>query len=99
MISALSGLSTVPFELRPSLGVPSPQAAATDFGSVLTGLASSAADTLRSGEQAAAAGIMGTMPVREVVEKVLETERTLQAVVAIRDKAVSAYLEITRMQI
>ena len=36
---------------------------------------------------------------REVVDAVMSAEQTLQAAVAIRDKIVSAYLEISRMAI
>lgn len=74
-------------------------AAGTDFGSILLNLATSAVDTLKQGESAAAAGITGAMPVQQVVEQVLAAERTLQAAVAIRDKMVGAYLEVSRMQI
>jgi len=34
-----------------------------------------------------------------VVERILEAERSLQTGLAVRDKLVSAYLEVTRMQI
>ncbi len=57
------------------------------------------ADTLRQGEQTAIQGMTGEVPMQEAVEKVLEVERTLQTVIAVRDKIVSAYLEISRMQI
>jgi flagellar hook-basal body complex protein FliE len=71
----------------------------TDFSVVLKSLASDTVGTIRSGEAAAVAGITGTMPVQQVVEKVLAAERALQTMLAIRDKTVSAYLEISRMQI
>jgi flagellar hook-basal body complex protein FliE len=57
------------------------------------------AETLRAGEQAAIAGVAGSLPLHQTVEKVLEAERTLSAAVSIRDKIVSAYLELSRMQI
>lgn len=81
-------------EMRPAAA-----AGPGDFGSVLREVAASAIGTLRQGEEAAAAGITGTMPVQEVVDKVLAAERTLQTAVALRDKLAGAYLEITRMQI
>jgi|JI10StandDraft_1071094.scaffolds.fasta_scaffold888733_2 flagellar hook-basal body complex protein FliE len=57
------------------------------------------ADTLRAGENAVISGIKGDMPLQEVVETVMQAERTLTTTISIRDKVVSAYLEMTRMQI
>jgi flagellar hook-basal body complex protein FliE len=57
------------------------------------------ADILRQGEAAAISGVVGEMPVQQAVEKVLEAERALQTAIAVRDKIVGAYLEISRMQI
>ncbi len=45
------------------------------------------------------AGIQGTATVQQVVEAVMSAEQTLQGAVAIRDKVVAAYLELSRMQI
>jgi flagellar hook-basal body complex protein FliE len=70
-----------------------------DFGAVLAQLASNAADALRAGEAASIAGIRGQAPVQQVVEAVMSAEQTLQSAIAIRDKVVSAYLELSRMQI
>jgi len=39
------------------------------------------------------------MDVRQVTDAVMEAERNLQAAVAIRDKIVTAYLDMTRMAI
>lgn len=100
MISAIQSASVPAPDTRPPAG---PQAAGpiagVDFGEVLAGLVNSSSSTLRQGEAAAVAGIQGQMTTQAVVEQVLAAERTLQAVTAIRDKAVGAYLEISRMQI
>lgn len=85
--------------LRQSQEATQPKAGAVDFSSVLQSVASSAVDTLRQGEAAAAQGILGTLPVQQVVDQVMAAERTLQATLAIRDKLVGAYTEISRMQI
>lgn len=82
----------------PAAGLPGASSNA-DFGSVLQGMLGNAAQSLRQGEAAALAGIQGTMPVQDVVEHVMAAERTLQTAIGIRDKFVSAYLEISRMQI
>ncbi len=61
--------------------------------------ASQMAQTIRAGENAVVSGIKGDMPLQQVVETVMQAERTLTTAVSIRDKIVSAYLETTRMQI
>jgi len=67
----------------------------TAFGEILNSLAGS----LKEGEAASIAGMQGTVPLQTVVERILEAERSLQTGLAVRDKLVSAYLEVTRMQI
>jgi flagellar hook-basal body complex protein FliE len=61
--------------------------------------ASELADVVKAGESAAIAGMRGDMPLQQVVETVLQAERTLTTAISVRDKVVSAYLEMTRMQI
>ncbi len=56
-------------------------------------------DIVKSAEVAAVDGVQGKVPVQEVVLKVMEAERTFATAMAIRDKAVAAYLEMSRMQI
>lgn len=41
----------------------------------------------------------GDVSVREVVNSVMDAERSLNTAIAIRDKIVQAYLEVSRMQI
>lgn len=65
------------------------------FGDVLKQMS----ESLKSGEVAALKGVSGEMPLQDVVQQVLSAERTLNVVLSVRDKAVSAYLEMTRMQI
>jgi flagellar hook-basal body complex protein FliE len=75
------------------------EALPTDFGAVLGQMAMEAIDVLRAGEATAVAGVRGKATVQEVVGAVMQAEETLQAAVSIRDKVVSAYLEISRMSI
>jgi flagellar hook-basal body complex protein FliE len=70
-----------------------------DFGSFLAQMAADTANTLRAGEAAAIAGINGQVSTQKVVEAVMATEQTLQSAIAIRDKVVSAFLELSRMSI
>jgi flagellar hook-basal body complex protein FliE len=73
--------------------------AGTDFAQVLGSVASETVNTLRGGEAAAISGLRGQMPVQDVVEAVMSAERSLQMALALRDKTVAAYQEISRMQI
>lgn len=76
-----------------------PPVAGPDFGGTLASVIASAGNTLRQAEGAAVAGIAGELSPQQVVTKVMAAEQTLQAAIAIRDKLVGAYLEISRMQI
>ena len=69
------------------------------FEQAMAELAVETAQKVRAGELASKAGIVGDMPVQQVVSAVMEAERTFQTAIAIRDKVVAAYLEISRMQI
>jgi flagellar hook-basal body complex protein FliE len=54
---------------------------------------------VKTGEATALAGINGQATTNQVVQAVMTAEQTLQAAIAIRDKVVTAFLEIGRMQI
>lgn len=71
----------------------------TDFSSVLSQVANDAMNTLNTGEATAISGLQGKASVQEVVKSVLDAQQAVQTVVAIRDKVVSAYQEISRMAI
>ncbi len=57
------------------------------------------ASVLQQGEQAAIAGMTGELSLHEAISKVLDAERAFHTAIAVRDKTVGAYLEISRMQI
>ena len=88
-------------DLAPLRGAPSVASmdVGADFGSFLAQLASNTANTLKAGEATALAGVNGQASTNEVVQAVMTTEQTLQSAIAIRDKVVTAFLEISRMQI
>lgn len=96
MVGPISNFSLPPLAVPqvPQAGAP-PVQDTTSFGDILAQFS----NVLKEGEQAAIKGISGEMPMQQVVEKVLEAERALSTAVSIRDKVVSAYLEMTRMQI
>jgi flagellar hook-basal body complex protein FliE len=70
-----------------------------DFGEVLAQLISGTAQTVKAGEAASVAGMQGQASVQQVVEAVMKADQSLQVALAVRDKVVSAYLEISRMSI
>ena len=71
----------------------------TGFADALGKVFSDAIGTVQTGEAAAIQGLQGGMAPAKVVDAVMGAQRTLQSMLAIRDKAVSAYQEISRMAI
>ena len=76
------------------MSIPIAMAAASAVGTAVSALGQ-----VQSGEAAAIQGLQGGMPPHKVVDAVMGAQRTLQSMLAIRDKAVAAYQEISRMQI
>ncbi|MGE0629213.1 MAG: flagellar hook-basal body complex protein FliE [Hyphomicrobiaceae bacterium] len=72
---------------------------AADFTSVLSNAIADVAKQLRQAEAVSMAGINGKASMQDVVEQVMAAEQKLQASIAVRDKIVAAYLEISRMAI
>jgi flagellar hook-basal body complex protein FliE len=62
-------------------------------------LAAKTAGEVRNAETLSIAGVRGQASVQQVVEAVMSAEQSLQTAIAVRDKVVSAYLEISRMSI
>ncbi|MCO6187126.1 flagellar hook-basal body complex protein FliE [Rhizobium sp. L1K21] len=69
------------------------------FGDVLKEAAMNTVKDVKGAENASYQGIMGNMSNREVVDAVMAGERSLKTAIALRDKLVSAYLDITKMPI
>lgn len=76
-----------------------PAATPTDFGDLMAQFASGVRNDLRTGEAMSISGIQGKASAQQVVEAVMSAEQSLQTAVAIRDKVVAAYLELSRMAI
>ena len=72
---------------------------AMSFAKVMGDMAQETVDTLKLSETRSFEGIRGTATTREVVDAVMNAEQALQTAIAIRDKVVTAYLEVARMQI
>ena len=100
MINALGSVGSVASQIRPEAPAATASAAApAEFGEVLARMSSDAIGTMKAGEAAAISGIEGNASVQKVVEAIMSAEQTLQAAIAIRDKVVSAYQEVSRMAI
>lgn len=56
-------------------------------------------DTMEKGETMSARAVTGEADLTDVVQAVTDAELTLQTVVAVRDRMISAYQEIMRMPI
>ncbi len=69
------------------------------FSDMLGQIISAGVQTIQNGEAVAIQGLSGSAPAFKVVEAVMDAQRTLQEGLSIRDKAVSAYQEISRMAI
>jgi flagellar hook-basal body complex protein FliE len=101
MIEGVSGIGSASV----SAGVRSPMTAAAapaqgpSFEQALSQVIGSAVDTLQAGEAVAIQGVRGAVSPMKVVDGVMAAQRSLQTVLAIRDKAVSAYQEVARMAI
>lgn len=83
----------------PSVSQTGQTEAPADFAHVLGQMAMDAIGVVKASEATSIAGVRGQATVQQVVEAVMAAEETLQTGVAIRDKVVSAYLEISRMSI
>jgi flagellar hook-basal body complex protein FliE len=90
--AALKGIAA---PTAPSSGA-APQ---SDFAQTLATMAADAISTLKTGETTAMAGMQGKAPLQQVVQAVMQADQALRTVVAVRDKVVGAYQEISRMQI
>ena len=69
------------------------------FGDMVRNVAEKSIETMETGEQASANAVMGTANLTDVVEAVTAAELTLQTVVSVRDRMMSAYQDIMRMPI
>ncbi|GGF37145.1 hypothetical protein GCM10011611_49570 [Aliidongia dinghuensis] len=80
-----------------------PQGAASQggggFGDLLKNALESAVDAQKGGEIASMQAVAGHADINSVVAAVTNADVTLQTVVAVRDKVVSAYQEILHMTV
>ena len=94
----LEGAGDAAGALLGNVAQPSAGAGAT-FASLVGDAANRVADNLESAEALSIQALKGEADTRAVVDAVMTAEQSLQAAIAIRDKIVTAYLEISRMAI
>lgn len=105
IVAALPLVSSALSSLAPSLGTAASAAATSaataggDFSSVLAQVSGDAVKKMKAAEAASISGIEGKTNAQDVVQSVMSAQESLQTALAVRDKAVSAFQEITRMSI
>lgn len=72
---------------------------AGSFGAMLGNAMQGTVGSLEKAEQVSMQALSGDADTRQVVDAVMSAEQSLQTAISIRDKIVSAYLEISRMTI
>lgn len=70
-----------------------------DFMAMVRKAAETSIDTMKAGETASAQAVTGETSLPELVQAVSAAEMTLNTVVAVRDRMITAYQEIMRMPI
>ncbi|MFN0042019.1 MAG: flagellar hook-basal body complex protein FliE [Alphaproteobacteria bacterium] len=70
-----------------------------NFAGALAGSLDKLRGALKAGETASTAAVMGKADLTHLVTAVSNAELTLQTVVGVRDRAIQAYQEISRMPI
>lgn len=84
---------------RAYAGQATARAQGSDFGAMVREAAEGSLQTLRRSEAVGARGVAGTADVQEVVQAATAAELTVQTVTQLRDKAVSAYMDVLRMAV
>lgn len=105
MIAALPLISSVLGVLAPAAptvadaGRAAATAGGEDFGKMMSKLAADTVHNVKGAETAAVDGVSGKADIQAVVQSVMSAQESLQTALAIRDKAVAAFQEVTRMAI
>ena len=84
---------------RPTPRIQTPQATGDSFAGLLGQALDSVGEAGRRADTQAVSAATGKANVVDVVTAVAESETALQTMVAVRDRMISAYEEIMRMQI
>ncbi|MET1754355.1 flagellar hook-basal body complex protein FliE [Novosphingobium sp. RD2P27] len=96
---ALGTGSSAGISKLPSAGGTSVAGSGGSFGSMVEEMVTDTTEAMRGAEQASARQVAGQGDLIDVVTAIGAAETALDTVVAVRDRVVSAYGEIMRMQI
>ena len=88
-----------PGATQPKPAGKTPDSADTSFGDMIVGMVGQTSTNLRAAETASMRQVAGKGDLIDVVTAIGAAEAALDTVVAVRDRVVSAYGEIMRMQI
>lgn len=109
IVAALPLVTSALSALAPTLGAAAGSAASSatsaasagggDFGSVMAQVSGDAVKKMKAAEATSISGIEGHASAQDVVQSVMSAQETLQTALAIRDKSVAAFQEVTRMAI
>lgn len=106
MIAALPLISSALSLLGPSdAATTSTHAAKTvsgagdDFGSMMSKMSADALGSVKKAEALSVDGLEGKANVQAVVQAVMTAQENLQTALAVRDKAVAAFTEVSHMSI
>jgi flagellar hook-basal body complex protein FliE len=75
------------------------QGAGDSFSSMLASFSQDTVNKLKNSEQMSISGIQGNATTQSVVESVIAAQESLQTALAVRDKAVNAFQDISKMPI
>ena len=70
-----------------------------EFAQMMSSVMSDTVTALQAAETTSTKALSGEASIQQVVESIMHAERQLQTVLAVRDKVVAAYLEISRTNI
>lgn len=99
MVDTLSPVGAVTASGGARAPLATPAAEGGSFEQALGAALGSAIDAVQAGEGLALQGVQGAAPPMRVVEGVMEAQRSLQSVLSVRDKLVSAWQDVSRMAI
>ncbi|UCI09231.1 flagellar hook-basal body complex protein FliE [Mesorhizobium sp. B1-1-8] len=91
--------AAAPGLLQGGVGPEASESVGGSFAEALSQAATKTVNTLQNAEQMSIQALHGDADTRQVVDAVMSAQQALQTSIAIRDKVVSAYLEISRMSI
>lgn len=98
-LNQVSGLAAYSRALASGTAASAASPQETSFGNLVGDMVADAGKSLKAADQATAAQITGKGDLVDVVTAVSAAEVALDTVVAVRDRVVSAYQDIMRMQI